>query len=143
MPKPSDPTKLFKKGGEEKYRIYRTWRDFHRPQAVPLFYRRVGTVLLTGQANQLLASCSKDGMYLYVMELSVGNLHLPLYIGKSNAPSSRWHGGHVRQLIGDVTLTANTALYSSRKNLAPREINDLGCAKAGLVGHPNGYTQLM
>jgi hypothetical protein len=46
-------------------------------------------------------------------------------------------------VIGDVTLTANTASYSARKNLAPREINDLGCAKAGLVGHPNGYTQLM
>ena len=44
---------------------------------------------------------------------------------------------------GDVTLTANTTLYSSRKNLAPRKINDLGCAKSDLVGQPNGYTQLM
>jgi hypothetical protein len=44
---------------------------------------------------------------------------------------------------GDVTLTANTALYSSRKKLALREINDLGCAKTDLVGQPNGYTQLM
>src|SRR5687768_5648519 len=44
---------------------------------------------------------------------------------------------------GDVTLTVNTALYSSRKNLAPREINDLGCAKTDLVVQPNGYTQLM
>jgi hypothetical protein len=84
--------------GEEKYRICRTWRDFHKPQAVPLFYRRDGTVLLTEQVDQLLASCSKGGTYLYVMELSAENLHLPLYIGKSNAPSSRWRGGHVRQL---------------------------------------------
>ncbi|MBD2750412.1 hypothetical protein IC232_27520 [Microvirga sp. BT688] len=44
---------------------------------------------------------------------------------------------------GDVTLTANTTLYSSRKKLALREINDLGCAKTDLVGQPNGYTQLM
>jgi hypothetical protein len=49
-----------------------------------------------------------------------------------------WSGG-----TEDVTLRANTSLYRSRKNLAPREINDLGCAKAGLVGHSNGYTQLM
>lgn len=96
--KDADPTKLFKKGGEEKYRIYLTWRNSHDPPAVPLFHRSNGTVLLTEQANQLLASCSKGGMYLYVMELSVGDLRLPLYIGKSNAPSSRWRGGHVRQL---------------------------------------------
>jgi hypothetical protein len=44
---------------------------------------------------------------------------------------------------GDATLTANTSLYSSRKNLVPREINGLGCAKIDLVGQPNGYTQLM
>jgi hypothetical protein len=44
---------------------------------------------------------------------------------------------------GDVTLTANTALYSSSKKLAQREINDLGCAEADLYGQPNGYTQLM
>ena len=45
--------------------------------------------------------------------------------------------------MGDVTLTANTTLYSSREKLALREINDLGCAKTDLVGQPNGYTQLM
>jgi hypothetical protein len=44
---------------------------------------------------------------------------------------------------GDVTLTGNTTLYSSRKNLAPREINELGCAKGQLVERLNGYTQLM
>jgi hypothetical protein len=44
---------------------------------------------------------------------------------------------------GDVTLTANTALYSSRRNLALRKINGLGCAKTDLDGQPNGYTQLM
>jgi Plasmid pRiA4b ORF-3-like protein len=60
-----------------------------------------------------------------------------------------WEGIHLFQFMlrarrfGDVTLTANTALYSSRRNLAPREINDLGCAKGDLVAHSNGYTQLM
>jgi hypothetical protein len=44
---------------------------------------------------------------------------------------------------GDVTLTANTALYSSRKNLALREINGLGRAKTDFDGQPNGFTQLM
>jgi hypothetical protein len=46
-------------------------------------------------------------------------------------------------LLGDVTLTANTALYSSTKKLASKEINDLGCAEAELDRQPNGYTQLM
>jgi hypothetical protein len=49
----------------------------------------------------------------------------------------------MRPSEGDVTLTANTALYSSRKKLAPKEINDLGCAEADLDGQPNGNTQLM
>jgi hypothetical protein len=44
---------------------------------------------------------------------------------------------------GDVTLTGNTALYSSRKNLAPSEINDLGYAKTNLSERLRGYTQLM
>jgi hypothetical protein len=44
---------------------------------------------------------------------------------------------------GDVTLTANTIPYSSTKILAPKKINDLGCAKTELVGQLNGYTQLM
>jgi acetyl esterase/lipase len=51
--------------------------------------------------------------------------------------------GAVAILSGDVTLTANTALYSSSKKFATREINDLGCAEADLDGQPNGYTQLM
>jgi hypothetical protein len=45
--------------------------------------------------------------------------------------------------MGDVTLTANTTLYSSSKKLAQRKINDLGCAEADFDGQPNGYTQLM
>ncbi len=78
----------------------------------------------------------------YVMLRLDGGELLPLLF-----PEFMQHS-HIAQsvpatVVGDVTLTANTALYSSRKNLAPREINDLGCAKAGLVGHPNGYTQLM
>jgi hypothetical protein len=44
---------------------------------------------------------------------------------------------------GDVTLTGNTALYSSRKNRVLRKISDLAGAKAGLVGPLNGYTQLI
>jgi len=48
-----------------------------------------------------------------------------------------------RSCAGDVTLTGNTALSSSRKNLALRKIKDLGCAKTDVVGQPNGYTQLM
>ncbi|MBL0405505.1 SDR family oxidoreductase [Microvirga aerilata] len=44
---------------------------------------------------------------------------------------------------GDVTLTANTALYSSTKNRVSRKISDLAGAKASLVGLFNGYTQLM
>jgi predicted transcriptional regulator len=44
---------------------------------------------------------------------------------------------------GDVTLTGNTALYSSTKNRVSRKISNLACAKAGLVGPLNGYTQLM
>jgi transposase-like protein len=48
-----------------------------------------------------------------------------------------------RWLNGDVTLTANTILYSSRENLAPREINDLDCAKTDVVGQTNSYTQFM
>jgi hypothetical protein len=43
----------------------------------------------------------------------------------------------------DATLTGNTALYSSRKNRAPGEINGLGCAKVDLVERLRGYTQLM
>ncbi|GEO17329.1 hypothetical protein [Microvirga aerophila] len=43
-------------------------------------------------------------------------------------------------LEGDVTLTRNTALYSSTKNLAPRKISTLGCAKTGLVAHLSPYT---
>jgi hypothetical protein len=42
-------------------------------------------------------------------------------------------------LGGDVALTANTGLYWSRENLAPREFKDLGCSKTDLVGQPNGY----
>jgi len=49
----------------------------------------------------------------------------------------------VEGAIHDITLTGNTARYSSRKNLALREINGLGCARNDLVGLPNGYTQLM
>jgi hypothetical protein len=30
-----------------------------------------------------------------------------------------------------------------KKKLAPKEINDLGCAEADLDGQPNGNTQLM
>lgn len=44
---------------------------------------------------------------------------------------------------GDVTLTANTTLCSSRKNLAAREVNGLACAETDLVGQLNRYTQLM
>jgi transposase len=43
---------------------------------------------------------------------------------------------------GDVTLTGNTALYWSRKNLAPGKINDLDCAKADRSERLRGYTQL-
>jgi hypothetical protein len=50
-------------------------------------------------------------------------------------------GGLVFQ--GDVTLTRNTALYSSRRNLQPRKIRILGCAKADQVERLNPYTQLM
>jgi hypothetical protein len=49
----------------------------------------------------------------------------------------------VRVASGDVTLTANTALYSSRNEFCSKEINDLGCAEADLDGQRNGYTQLM
>jgi hypothetical protein len=45
--------------------------------------------------------------------------------------------------IGDVTLTGNTGLYSSRKNRVPRKISDLACAKTSLSGLLNDYTQLM
>jgi hypothetical protein len=38
-------------------------------------------------------------------------------------------GGAHGSILWDVTSTANTALYSSSKKLAPRGINDLGCAK--------------
>jgi hypothetical protein len=43
--------------------------------------------------------------------------------------------------LGGYTLTANTIPYSSMKNLAPRKINGLGCAKTDLVWQLNGYTQ--
>jgi hypothetical protein len=49
----------------------------------------------------------------------------------------------LRSQVGHVTLTANTGLFSSRKNLALREIKGLGCAKTNLGEQPNGYTQLM
>jgi hypothetical protein len=49
----------------------------------------------------------------------------------------------VEGAIHDITLTGNTALYSSRKNLAPSEINDLGYAKTNLSERLRGYTQLM
>jgi hypothetical protein len=49
----------------------------------------------------------------------------------------------MRESLGDVTSTANTALYSSRKNLALREINGLACLKTDFEGQSNGYTQLM
>ena len=44
---------------------------------------------------------------------------------------------------GDVTLTANTALYSSKKIRVLRKVNDLSCAKLDLVEQLHGYTQLM
>lgn len=89
---------MFKPGGEAKYKLYRDWRAVHLPHAVPLFLKHDTAVLLTDEAGRLLASCSRSGMYLYVMELSVGNHYLPLYIGKSNAPAARWRNGHIRQL---------------------------------------------
>jgi hypothetical protein len=45
--------------------------------------------------------------------------------------------------MGDVTLTGNTALYSSRRNCVSKKFSDLACAKAGLVGLVKDYTQLM
>jgi hypothetical protein len=44
---------------------------------------------------------------------------------------------------GDVTLTGNTALYSSTVNRMSRKIRDLACAKAGIDRLLNAYTQLM
>ncbi len=44
---------------------------------------------------------------------------------------------------GDVTLTANTAPYSSIKNRVSRKISDLACAKTGLLDPFSGYTLLM
>jgi hypothetical protein len=44
---------------------------------------------------------------------------------------------------GDVTLTGNTALYSSMESRVSKKISDLACAKAGFVGLLNDYTQLM
>jgi hypothetical protein len=44
---------------------------------------------------------------------------------------------------GDVTLTGNTAVYSSTENRVSRKTRDLACAKAGLDGLLNAYTQLM
>jgi hypothetical protein len=46
-------------------------------------------------------------------------------------------------LEGDVTLTGNTALYSSMENRGSKEISDLACAKAGFVGLLNGYIKLL
>ena len=43
---------------------------------------------------------------------------------------------------GGVTLTTNTDLHLSSENRMPSEINDLGCAKTGLVGRLDGYSQL-
>jgi hypothetical protein len=64
--------------------------------------------------------------------------------GRTIAQPSKWS---VREAVdakdGDVTLTGNTALYSSRKNCASRKISDLAYAKAGIVGLINDYTQLM
>jgi hypothetical protein len=44
---------------------------------------------------------------------------------------------------GDVTLTRNTALYSSRRHRVSKKISDLACAKASLASLINDYTQLM
>jgi hypothetical protein len=47
------------------------------------------------------------------------------------------------QMCSDVTLTGDTALYSSTENRLLRKISDLACAQAGLFGLLHGYTQLM
>jgi hypothetical protein len=49
----------------------------------------------------------------------------------------------VKAALGDVTLTGNTALYSSTKNCVSKKISDLDCAKSDLDGLLNAYTQLM
>jgi hypothetical protein len=54
-----------------------------------------------------------------------------------------WLQHDLAACLGDVTLTENTALYASMENRVSRKIRDLACAKAGLDGLLNAYTQLM
>ncbi len=63
----------------------------------------------------------------------------------SQAGQSRLWVDAVEKLsgAGDVTLAGNTALYSPMENCVLRKVSDLASAKAGFVGLPNDYTQLM
>ena len=86
---------LIKPGGEEKFDIYRNWFERHVPPMTELFSPHGDLFILSIPARTLLAECRQPGMYLYVMALPSTGFHVPLYVGKSQSPSSRWSTGHV------------------------------------------------
>jgi hypothetical protein len=73
------------------------------------------------------------------------DMHRMLKAG-GDPPSGKWADlallEPARDLKGDVTLTGNTVMYSSRKNPAPRKISDLGCANVSFGSHWQHYTHL-
>jgi GIY-YIG catalytic domain-containing protein len=88
-----------KKGGEEKYGIYQTWYNAEKPKSERLFVLDRPKYTITEELKGFLRSCTEDCMYLYIMEVEAGGMRLPLYIGKSRNPASRW-GDHFRKLNG-------------------------------------------
>ena len=87
-----------KPGGEEKFGIYRNWFERHDPPLTELFSPHADLFILSVPARPLLAQCRRPGLYLYVMALPSAGFHVPLYVGKSRSPSSRWNTGHVAGL---------------------------------------------
>jgi hypothetical protein len=87
-----------KPGGAEKFGIYRNWFERHAPPLMELFSPHADLFILSVPARTLLPQCRRPGLYLYVMALPSAGFHVPLYVGKSRSPSSRWNTGHVAGL---------------------------------------------
>ena len=100
---------------KKKHEFYEVWVKAHKVNNIcELFERTLPNIEISKSFVEFISS-RKVGIYhIYIMMKRNEQGHLiPLYIGKSKAPQSRWLQGHLKKLLAVDKGRINSSNYNN------------------------------